>query len=225
MSTSYIPTSARVIIIIQLCIAFGLITWRLIAPLGLEHVQKKSEKNLVSSAVQSPLFTEIPEGTQQSILTFYKKLDNTPSLSFIGKVKQSLSSLFTETNFFLQIWCYITLIAGFLILFRIQGGISIQFLSFFLSLFFLFSGGASRPEDPLFPSENEVITQYLGHPLSRGWQTQRKELSYAWNRYLITLWAKETPSKNQKVFNIQIEKGLFFFNLERVKYLMIHSNY
>ena len=225
MSLSFLPTSSRILVIIQLCLAFGIIAWRLIFPLGMNHIHDENRLRLVNHVIGNKEFSSVSVSLQKSVYSFKDELKNQKGLSFWQKTKQSTSSLFFETDPFLQAWCYLTLLSGFLLLFRIEGAMLAQFSSFILAICFLFFGSPHPVYDPLLPQENTLVEDYLGHPLPKSWAAQRKDLATAWDHYLVAVWAKETPSQDNEQLQAQAEKGFFYFSLERVKRLMIDPSY
>lgn len=67
-------------------------------------------------------------------------------------------------------------------------------------------------EAQLYPQEDALVENSQEGTLDE----QRVKLTRGWENYLITHYAKETPSLD--TYNEQLARGEFLFNLERIKY-------
>ena len=119
-------------------------------------------------------------------------------------------------------WIAFSIIIPLLLLLRIEGALHAVWL---LPLIVLIYGIDNRlngtplkisEESKLFPSEDKLVQEYMTEPLSPSIFEQQKQLLGAWKKYLVTEWALEKPSPDEKQFDLQVEKGEHAFTIERL---------
>jgi hypothetical protein len=235
---TFIPTPARVIAIIQLCLAFSLLFWQASQPfmgdlfrikshmliyqdvMGLSKLAETTQEDQERLERNVQRFKALPEGLKHSIEEQYDSLQNQLNDTF----KQKLESLihlfaFRISRFELE-WIFFSIIISILLLKRIEGARHAAWLLPFIVLFFLWDNQKhhqpKRNENRLFPTEQEIIQNYLKKPLSADILTQREELILGWNLYLIQEWVQVVPSQNPAAFQKQVEEGEFLFNVSRL---------
>lgn len=236
---TFIPTPARVVAIIQLCLAFTALIWACGYPfmgdlyatksklllyqniMGIAPTHDKAYKMLMEdNAIR---FQKLPEEQQTRILNKYKELNAQIDMPFLSKIKRSFHILAIEISPYEQAWIFFALFISFLVLLRIEGGTQAAWL---LPLIIVLYGlsqltGSHKnnrnEEERLFPTEEQLVQNYLKHPLNANILEQQAELKHAWKLYLVDIWAHETPSENPEILQKQSEKGEFTFNLARIQ--------
>lgn len=193
----------RVLIILQLIFAFSLLVWVWIKPYTMKVVAKKSQTALYEMVMErEALFNALPLD-DQLILKEGHKQGKTPTL-------------YISTSPFVIAWIFFAILVSILLLFQIEGAIASSWLLPALVLaygYFLYTAPPKKGGS-LFPTEEYVREHYLTEE-GRG----RDHLIKAWHRYLIVEWANESPSANDSLFKEQLDKGLFAFNVERLKWI------
>ena len=118
-------------------------------------------------------------------------------------------------------WLFFSIVICLLLLFQIEGASHATWLLPLLVLgyaYFLYAPPNAERES-LFPSEEYVVANYVEEPKS-GLFDRREMLLHGWHNYLVAEWAEEVPSREVADFGEQLEKGLFAFNVARLKWIM-----
>lgn len=181
----------RILIIIQLCFAFTFFSWLLMKPLVMQTAARKSHAALFEMVEQHPEYAK-----QAPIPASY-----TPDKS----------RLLDEPPFALA-WLFFSVVVCLLLLFHIEGAVIASWLLPLLVVgyaYFLYAN-PPPPTEGLFPSEAYVRAHYL---------EEGEELLTGWHRYLVTEWAKTSPSSDPAQFEQQLDQGLFAFNYARLKWI------
>ncbi len=228
---TFIPTRARVMAILQLCLAFTVLIWQASTPFMGELFDLKS-KLLVYQYVMgtknssySELFAHLPEKKKNEIFRNYQNLQLHYERPLTAKLLSSLEKILFGFSPLKFLWVIFSILIPILLLKKVEGAASAVWLIPLATLFFIgnnrWHGLPSSPseESALFPSEELIITHYLKHPLSPNIIEQEQQLKQGWEHYLIKEWAQEIPSSNEAEFNLQKSKGDFAFNLARLKFL------
>ncbi len=219
---TFIPTPARIIAIIQLCIAFTALIWDGGEPFMGRLYQVKSQV-LLYDHVLSQKETYLNDAEIQSILASYGKVKQAAEIGFWDKLSESVRILFFELHPYEKAWIFFSILIPILLLKKVEGA---QYAIWILPLLVgvygidntLHGKQALLSRDvAMFPSESYLLKNYVKEPFSQDILKQHEQLQEAWNLYLIKEWAKEVPSDGN--FQEQLKKGTFFFTLERVKNL------
>lgn len=193
----------RVLIILQLIFAFSLLVWVWIKPYTMKVVAKKSQTALYEMVMAREALFNALALDDQKVLTAGYEQGKSPALSI-------------TTSPFVIAWIFFAILVSLLLLFQIEGAIASSWLLPALVLaygYFLYTA-PPKTGSGLFPSEDYVRKHYLTEP-GKG----RGHLIKGWHRYLIVEWAKENPSTNEAIFKEQLDKALFAFNVERLKWI------
>lgn len=242
---TFIPNKTRMVVIIQLCLAFALITWSAIQPFMGEFFSHKTRLNIYQMVMGNPqLIHTVPEETkneikekinrnhsrflllpidvQEKIQTQYKDLNAPTKTTFLEKTKRAFNILIFEIPPFSQAWIFFSIILSILLLLRIEGAQAASYLLPFIVLIygmnnFLFAPLPPKsPDHSLFPSEKMIVENYLDEPFSHQILEQKEQLTKGWKRYLVQNWTKQEPSKDKALFEQQVEEGEFFFQMARL---------
>lgn len=223
---TFIPLPARVLAIIQLCLAFTILLWHLSQPFMGDLFTIKSKmlvyQHVMGKKIESHAhrFAQMEDGTKQKILAEYDQLQRQLDRSFWLKLSDSIYLLWYKIPRFELIWILLSIIIPILLLKRVEGSISAMWLLPIAVLLFAVDNrlnAIDRPiseEERLFPSEEEIVTEYLLEPLKPNIFEQEKQLREGWEQYLISIWA---PKSEAIDFKKQVEDGDFAFNIERIQ--------
>lgn len=244
---TFIPTPARIVAILQLCIAFTVILSSASYPFLGEIFHNKAQAMLYSdvmgnvSAVDASedkerlirnaqRFDALPEKERVQIQKAYHDLQDNAKTTFFEKVSRSFSILAAQLPAFKQAWIFFSIAIALLLLLRIEGAVYAAWLLPVIALAYAWDNTTHglqqkmSEEERLFPSEAIIVRDYLNEPLSSNILEQQKQLQHGWQLYLIDKWNRQKPSKDVLVFKQQIEEGEFKFNLARIKAREFESN-
>lgn len=209
----------KILIISHLCLAFAYLFWLLVQPYAKDLMIQKSQLSLYQMVMEKEThFQRLPSGDQLQLIEGYAaaQVKHSPSLfQVVGK------QFFVETPPFALAWLFFSLVISILLLLRIDGSAFTTWLLPLIALVYAYSQYEIPPKtnDSLFPSEEYVLTTYVqqGENTSRG---ERETLLLGWHRYLIREWAEELPSNDPLLLKEQLDKGLFAFNVARLKWIL-----
>lgn len=226
---TFIPTPARVMAILQLCIAFTLILWNASAPFMEDLFNIKSKMVVfhyvmgMTQPENSHRFNQLPAPIVDKITRDYKELQEQLSRSFFEKIESAFKRILFEIPPFELAWIFFSIVISILLLLRIEGAIQTVWLLPLLAGAYAvdnrFNGNARKPtqEELLFPSEAYIVHHHLTEPLSQNIFEQQTQLQKGWELYLIENWAKQIPSNESTLFRRQVAQGEFNFNVERLQ--------
>ena len=209
----------KVITILHLCFAFSYLSWLLILPYGKAVISQKSELALYEVVLEhSSLFQELSSSDKLALSEGYEKTHNRESPSFL---RQVCSLFFLEAPSFALAWLFFSIIICLLLLFQIEGAHKVVWLLPFLVVAYAYFTSQAPPieSESFFPSEDYVISHYADEENS-SWFNKRKRLLQGWHGYLITEWGQEQLSQESAVFEKQLERALFAFNVARLKWIL-----
>ncbi len=204
----------RIFIIIQLIFAFTFLSWLLMKPFVMEVISRKSQISLYEMVMErEALFQALSPEEQAEVKLGYdavKHSSGTPLLRQVG------SLLFVDTSPFVLAWIFFSILICMLLLFHIEGAGAAAWILPALVIgyaYFFYTAPSPKPEG-LFPSESYVRENYVQteEGLSR-----HETLLKAWHHYLVKEWTNEEPNPDQ--FEAQVDKGLFAFNIARLKWI------
>lgn len=220
---TFIPTPARVLAILQLCLAFTVLLWTTSQPFLEELFAIKSRLGVyqyVMGGKSSPhlqRFAELDIARQMHVKGQYEAMRAELDRSFLSKLTSSIKAFFWGMNPYKQAWVALSILIPIFLLKKVEGGIAIVWLLPLLTAAYALDnrwyGVPSIDYSAQFyPSETKVL-EYLGEPLKGGIAEQRDQLQRGLERYFIMEWAKETPSTNNEQHTQQVERGDFYFHL------------
>jgi hypothetical protein len=211
-----ITRRVKAIIIVHLCLAFTYLIWSLLQPPLRDHLFKKAELSLYQNIFErKELFDKLEPNRREMIEEGFQKATHQSKRPYL----QTLSETFSAISF---VWIVFSIAIGLLLLFHIPGAREAAWIlpcCVLFHFFLLWKAPVQFPQESLFPSEEYVKRNYLPYPSSERFGDQRKELLEAWHRYLISEWAYENPSLNKEIFQLQVDRGLFAFNIKRIENL------
>jgi hypothetical protein len=230
-SETFISTPARVMAILQLCLAFTILAWHAGYPFAGELYATKTKLLVyqhvigIKNTQNAERFEQLPVDRRQQIMHDYEALLKWTDRPFIEKLKKSLAVIFFETPLTENAWILLSILIPILLLKRVEGSVQAVWLLPLAMLFFTLDNRWNGKDIPysddaaLFPSEEVLVNKYLEQPLSSNILEQHAQLSSGWEIYLIQEWAHESPSVDKNLFQIQKEQGDFSFNLARLNYI------
>jgi hypothetical protein len=207
----------KIFIICHLCFALSFLVWLLIQPYVREIVSQKSQNAVYEMVTSHSLFKDLPESEQEGLVSGYDKVKKQNAPSFLHECGRLF---FISTPACALAWLFFSLAVSLLLLFQIEGAEKAAWLLPCIVLAYMYFSYTSAPKDKksLFPSETYVLNRYVSSQEIEV-MSQRKRLLVGWHRYLVAEWAKEEPSSKPEIFQQQLEKGLFAFNVARINWL------
>lgn len=217
---TFIPGPARVCAIVQLCIAFSMILWELTLPFTGEVFKQKSSTMLYEEVLRSAQFEKLPPAHQQRFFAQYDAMKAKQPIG--GKLSAGAAQLFVKNSVFKTSWLLFSIILPILLLKRREGVAAaiwiLPMLAFCYACDNQFNGQAfANQEALLFPSETQIVENYMDAELSPRISEQQIQLSVGWKRYLIREWLEEIPSQEREIFEQQAKAGSFAFTLARIE--------
>ena len=228
-SPTFIPFPARVVAILQLCIAFTMLLGIMGYPFMGELFETRSSQLLFETVmgtteksehpqVNAALFSQLPEEQKAYVLEHYAFLQAKNQSSFFAKLIHSIHILFIEISPWKQAWLLLSIVLSILLLLRIEGAAQAIWLLPLLTLVYTVDNrmygthtGMTR-EAKLFPSEQVIIEEYLKEPLSSHIAEQKDQLRKGWHNYLAQEWSAAGATVEDKVV-----EGEFYFDLARLE--------
>lgn len=214
---TFLPTAARVVAILHLCIAFTLILWYASQPFMGRYFTVKSRLKIFESVFDNPHFQTLPDLQKIVVMNKYNEISTELDVSFGHKCLQSIYVLVKEIPTYEQAWLVLSVILPIYLLKRREGSWQAAWLLPILCLAFCienrFQGNTHSvsKEEGLFPSEAYIVQRYLDKPLSENILEQQEQLIEGWKRYLVMEWSKVGENFEEKV-----NSGEFEFTLARI---------
>jgi hypothetical protein len=209
----------KILILCHLSLAFTYFCWLLMQPYIKEMIIQKSELALYETVMKKDsLLRQLPPLDQVILLEGYAEARQNKGPSLLHEVGRLF---FIDTPPFALAWLFFSLVICLLLLFRIEGALlSVWLLPFCVIgyAYFLYDSPQKRGES-LFPSEEYVLTTYVESAENNA-MGRRERLLLGWHRYLVQEWALEEPSEDLTLFSEQLDKGLFAFNVARLKWII-----
>ncbi|MCB1114276.1 MAG: hypothetical protein KDK62_05925 [Chlamydiia bacterium] len=230
---------AKVTLILHLSFAFSLFLWVLFDPFMGEHFRMEQDRLLIKNLKgDASLYSKASPSETQELKAFSKLWDRMEpgEKEFYEHEIRRFESLFEKpsldrffngvfrlvfkTPFYLTAWIVLSVVISILCLKGRKRGYQTVFV---LPLLVILYALDSRPsyEEPFIPKESVLVKKYLTVAPTGSLIEQKEKLSQAFNQYLVETWAKETPSKDPAIFQLQLAKGKFGLNkaklLRRIK--------
>ncbi len=222
---TFLPTGARILAIVQLCLAFTCVVWSLGYPfLGL-HFEVKEKKLMYEKVIKDEKrFGKLTQMQQKRFLDEYDRLQKTET--FTQKLQQGIEIFFKRISKFELIWILLAIVLPIALLKKREGAVQASWLLPITAFAFAFDNGYHGsdpnllPENKLFPTEKVIMNNFLNSEESaKSILDQRKQLLRGWERYLIKEWAHEIPSLEPAIYARQVSDGDFAFSVERLNKL------
>jgi hypothetical protein len=242
---TFIPTPARVLVVLQLCIVFTILISSAGYPFMGEMFAVKSKTLLFKDVMgignqngsmdgesamhyQERLqrnvqrFSELPKWQQSWLQQKYATLQSQTETPFLEKFTRALYILIFELPGLERMWIALALVVPLMLLMRMEGAAQAAWLLPIIVLCYALDNRMNGqpyqipPDTKLFPTEKIILENYLKEPLAASISEQQKQLLRGWKMYLITEWEKEIPSQELAVFELQAEAGEYKFNVARL---------
>lgn len=240
---TFIPTSARVCAIIQLCLALMIILWNISLPFMGEIFAFKSQMLFYQDAMgiakstdsaerlarlerNKSRFELLPLEEKVQLIQRYKELQHLVQRMFFSKLGRSVHILVYEIPFYEQLWLILSIVIPIMLLKRVEGACQAVWLLPLLTCAYAFNNHrygqpfAISNEAKLFPTENALIYDYLDEPVDPHFFKQKDQLLRAWKVYLVKEWSAHQASDHYENLSQQAEEGEFAFNIARIKSLL-----
>ncbi len=205
---TFISTPARIVAILQLCIAFSIICWNMSIPFMGQAFNSKKELLLYESVKE-----QLDPRLHQTIITKYESSPPQKEQGFIYKSGQSIGTLLFRIPPFEMAWLILAVIVPVMLLKKSpHAQHAIWFLPLIACIYGIdnfYYGVTPTPtaEEQLYPTENTLVNNYMDAPLSSDILTQHTQLKEAWNRYLINEWGDEQAFNVARLEAIQVDNA------------------
>lgn len=217
---TFIPTPKRVVAILQLCFAFTVMMGALLDPFLTEHYRVRSEEIFYQAVIggegdgkaerNRERFGMMSQDFQDNVWKGYKDLFSRANRPWSQKAVEGVQALVTMPLLVL-LWMVLAIAISIMLLKKVEGAA----LAAWLLPFVVFCYGVEvwlghgkmirEPDAHLFPSEQQLVAEYLTEPLSSGIHVQHQQLKTAWERYLVDHFGED------------LESAEHAFNAERLK--------
>lgn len=211
----------RVMAIVHLCLTFSVILGLFSTPFTEEYLSFRSRLLLYEYLMHSPQhqnrFQALPASQQEALSSAYASLSKYAQRPVMEKVVDGMKKLFCHTPLFQQAWFCFSFILAICVLKRREGIAQAIWILPLLTCAYgiethsLCKSHEPREEYSLFPSEEMLIQNYRGAPLSASLSLQKQELEDAWHAYLIAEWTDQQVNKEEA-----LDSGFFNFTLARL---------
>lgn len=226
----------RFLVIIQLCLAFSLVLWYVFQPfmgeyfslrsrlLLYEYVFGNSEIFKNQADKESKLernaqrYQQLKSSQKETIEKDYQALQNYSQRPALTKIQDGINLLFRYIPPFQLAWLFFVIIIGIMLLLQKPAAKQAAWILPLIALAYLVDNRmnghspALQADASLFPSENQLIAEYLPANTSKN-NVQRHELQEGWNQYLLANWTTNaTESKKETA----LEEAEFNFTIARL---------
>lgn len=194
---TFLPTTARIVAILHLCIAFTLILWYSSQPFMGRYFTVKSRMAIFETVFKDEHFSQLNENQKIALNEKYGELTKELDTSFWIKCLQSLNVLVNEIPTYEQAWLLLSVILPIYLLKRREGSwqaawlLPILCFAFCVDNRFYGKGVVLTEEEKLFPTEAMIVAEYLDKPLSEDIFEQQTQLQAGWQKYLKEKWNNE----------------------------------
>lgn len=246
---TFIPTPARICAIIQLCLAFSVLLWNASEPfvgeiftlksrllfyqdvMGIQTGGEVSQEKVERLARNAERFQALPKKMKEKLTQDFQQIQKQLQRSFWDKLTSVVSLFSAKISPYELAWIFFSIVISIMLLKRVDGASeAVWLLPILVACYAADARLFPKPtenafEAGLFPTESELVENYVHGPLSENVFEQQEQLLNGWKRYLIINWTKQAPSTDQAAFERQVEDGEFNFTLERLKLRGEHSNF
>lgn len=208
----------RIISILHLCFAFSLLLFYASDPF-LGHNFRIKSRALVYEHLMGThnkdnahRFSNLPAQAQEEVQLGYEKLQEQARIPFSERASSMGRLLLFDLPPMIRAWLFLSIFLPIAILRNKEGARECVWL---LCILVCFTQKPTSSHTSL-PSEKYLVDHYLNAPISGSISNQQKQLTEAWNQYLIVEWANETPSKDMAIYQSQVDAGDFAFQLDQL---------
>lgn len=238
---TFIPKPARICAIIQLCLAFSVFLWNASEPFVGEIFTLKSRLLFYQDVMGIPATDNIPvekqlrldrnanrfkslsTKTKNQLVENFQLIQKQLQRSFLDKVKSVITLFAYRISPYELAWIFFSIVIPILLLKRVEGATQAVWLLPLLAAAYAVdsrwygNGHQESVESRLFPSERELVENYMKEPLSQDVFVQQEQLLNGWKRFLIIKWSHQHPSDDKIIFDKQAEDAEFNFTLARLE--------
>lgn len=212
-SDNDIPKSARIVCIIQLCLAFTVLLWVFGTPFTDELYRNKKTTAAIEwlTIENSEYYETLSPDKKSDLQHIYEKAHNGIQESFLQKLAKSFEELLLQTPITKQLWLLLAFILPFLVMKQIEGSREVFWVFPILALLYAWQVGPQKNLHTLYPTESYLEQHYLSAPITGSITEQKEQLEKAWQSYIAAEWSKaeKNSSPNEKFAN-----GLYHFIYE-----------
>lgn len=229
-----IPLSARLLIIVQLCVGLSCLLWLLFYPFMGGYFKIQSEILLIEAVMgkdEALKRIDLTKSEQLAEITRYRKqlfeMQEQKTKDWLQKeeavrknqLQNPLSAQIMAAGGLLLsiprlelIWIILTVLTPIALLLRKAWALKVVWLLPLLAIGYSWNN-ATYGLNPLQASDRGLFPSEAQLNLS---SNSREDLEASWHRYLITTWAHEEPAQDAAQLQQQIIKGEYNFTLERI---------
>jgi hypothetical protein len=236
---TFIPTSQRLMAIGQLCLAFSLMMWVMIQPYMGEYFALRSRMLLYEYAMgtseivkaktgdaeklerNGQWFKQLPEQEQLLLREDFQHLRHYAKRPTLRKIVDGITTLVRDIPHFEQAWIFFSITIAILLLLKVDGAKPATWILPLIVLVYAIDNQTTgktpslSPDLQLFPTEEDIIHDYLNAPLAPSLLDQKEQLEKGWKRYLIDNWS----TKRYLDRYLQLEEAEFEFTIARLNLL------
>ena len=187
--------TTRAFAIAQLCIAFTILLWHLSQPFVGDLFRAKAQILVFEEAMKDRVRYEgLPEEDRLLIAEGYDRAQRQIGLPFTTKLEQSFSGLIYKVSPYELAWIVLSIVLPILLLKQVDGARLAVWLIPLMSILYVvdnqYYGVEMGPtaHERLFPSEEELVRDYMDEPLGESLGEQHAQLKGAWERYVAERW-------------------------------------
>lgn len=221
--------------IIQLCLAFSCIIWVWAQPFTGDYFTTRSALLLFQTATgqgnsfispeklkrHAVRFAKLEPKRRQQLLEAYTELERRAQRPALTKLGESFKALLIDLPPFTQAWLLFSITIAILLLRGVEGAVAASWLLPVITLCCVFDNprfsAIASVDEVQLPSEEVFLKQYLEEPLGSSLAEQKAGWTRAWQRYLIEVWADETPSSDPEEWAMQVESGEYALTVARIE--------
>lgn len=198
-------TSTRIIIIIQLCLAFTVLLWDMGYPFMGAHYETKQKLLSYEMVLESPTL-ENREVYEREYMRLKDKLGE----SFLEKMVESIRIMVKDIPLFETGWIMMSIVICVLALKQREEAnyaawlLPLLVLTFAIHNYKYGSESWNDKEAKLYPSESYLVEHYLKSPIHGSFQEQKNQILSGWNQFISAEWGSE---ENFKVARLEAHKN------------------
>lgn len=217
----FIAKPARLMAILQLCIAFSALLFYLSQPFMGQLFEAKSRLLLWDFVLDHPQRGTLSSSDARKLESARASAQAKIAMPFTQRAGKSLEILAFGIPPFEQAWLLLSLIVPILLLKRVEGARAALWLIPLCVLCYAMSnriGGVDpspSPDHHLYPTESYLAEHILHEPIQGSLVEQQNLLKKGWESYLINEWLEERPSVDPEVYSLQLAKGEWAFQHAR----------
>lgn len=215
---TFIPTTARVLAIVQLSLAFSLLLWHAFQPFMGDLFNYKSRILLIETVEGQGLlaqraaaelgadhaeqlernrkrFAALPDSTKKLLSDLHTSWEKKLQLPVWKQVCRAIKRVAMGTSLWEQTWISLSIAICLLLLLKIEGAVHACWLLPLVTLFYGIDvwqhpiAKNTAPDEALFPTEQQIFEEYLYEEPAFSPLEQQNQLTRGWHLYLVKEWA------------------------------------